>query len=140
MQIGFVGAGGLGQELRTAISLQEYTNLSALFPPHIWTDWREIQDSAKGLGETLATAVLGMVLGALVAFPLSFPGAKKINRIPLLRFTLRRGFALEALILALVFICAFGLGPLAGVLAIAVIDLGSLAKALGRGQGDQLRS
>jgi phosphonate transport system permease protein len=29
--IGYVGAGGLGQELRTAISLQEYTNLSALF-------------------------------------------------------------------------------------------------------------
>lgn len=29
--IGYVGAGGLGQELRSAISLQEYTNLSALF-------------------------------------------------------------------------------------------------------------
>lgn len=29
--IGYVGAGGLGQELRTAISLQEYTDLSALF-------------------------------------------------------------------------------------------------------------
>ena len=29
--IGFVGAGGLGQELRTAVSLQEYTDLSALF-------------------------------------------------------------------------------------------------------------
>lgn len=29
--IGYVGAGGLGQELRTAISLQEYSNLSALF-------------------------------------------------------------------------------------------------------------
>ena len=29
--IGFVGAGGMGQELRTAVSLQEYTDLSALF-------------------------------------------------------------------------------------------------------------
>jgi phosphonate transport system permease protein len=29
--IGFVGAGGLGQEIKTAISLQEYTDLSALF-------------------------------------------------------------------------------------------------------------
>ncbi|WP_163269248.1 phosphonate ABC transporter, permease protein PhnE [Chelativorans alearense] len=29
--IGFVGAGGLGQEIRTAMSLQEYTDLSALF-------------------------------------------------------------------------------------------------------------
>lgn len=29
--VGYVGAGGLGQELRTALSLQEYTDLSALF-------------------------------------------------------------------------------------------------------------
>jgi phosphonate transport system permease protein len=29
--IGYVGAGGLGQEFRTALSYQEYTNLSALF-------------------------------------------------------------------------------------------------------------
>lgn len=29
--IGYVGAGGLGQEIRTAVSLQEYTDLSALF-------------------------------------------------------------------------------------------------------------
>lgn len=29
--IGYVGAGGLGQEIRTAMSLQEYTDLSALF-------------------------------------------------------------------------------------------------------------
>lgn len=29
--IGYVGAGGLGQEIRTTVSLQEYTDLSALF-------------------------------------------------------------------------------------------------------------
>ena len=29
--IGYVGAGGLGQEFRTALSYQEYTDLSALF-------------------------------------------------------------------------------------------------------------
>jgi phosphonate transport system permease protein len=108
------------------------TVLSFMFPPHIWTEWREIQDIAKGLGETLSMAFLGTLLGALVAFPLSFLGAKNINRIPILRFTLRRGFdmirALETLILALVFIRAFGLGPLAGVLAIAVGEVGVLAK------------
>lgn len=108
------------------------TVLSFMFPPHVWTEWRAIQDIAKGLGETLSMAFLGTLLGALVAFPLSFLGAKNINRIPLLRFTVRRGFdmirALETLILALIFIRAFGLGPLAGVLAIAVSDMGSLAK------------
>lgn len=106
--------------------------LSFMLPPHIWTDLRSWQEIAKGLGETLSMAFLGTVLGGLVAFPLSFLGAKNINRLPFLRFTLRRGFdmirALETLILALVFIRAFGLGPLAGVLAIAVSEVGVLAK------------
>lgn len=106
--------------------------LGFMFPPKIWTDPDDLSDIAKGLGETLSMAFLGTVLGALVAFPLSFLGAKNINRIPFLRFGVRRGFdvirALETLILALVFIRAFGLGPLAGVLAIAVGEVGVLSK------------
>ncbi|MCL7466599.1 phosphonate ABC transporter, permease protein PhnE [Phaeovulum sp. NW3] len=106
--------------------------LSFMFPPHIWTDWREISDILKGLGETLSMAFLGTLLGAILAFPLSFLGAKNLNRIPSLRFGLRRGFdvirAFETLILALIFIRAFGLGPLPGVLAIAVSEIGVLAK------------
>ncbi|WP_454748382.1 phosphonate ABC transporter, permease protein PhnE [Ciceribacter selenitireducens] len=106
--------------------------LSFMFPPHVWTEWRQIADILNGLGETLAMAFLGTALGALVAFPLSFLGAKNINRLPLLRFGVRRGFdiirAFETLILALVFIRAFGLGPLPGVLAIAVSEIGVLAK------------
>lgn len=106
--------------------------LSFMFPPHIWTEWEAFSDILQGLGETLSMAFLGTVLGALVAFPLSFLGAKNINRLPILRFGVRRGFdiirAFETLILALVFIRAFGLGPLPGVLAIAVSEIGVLAK------------
>jgi phosphonate transport system permease protein len=106
--------------------------LSFMFPPHIWTTWQEFSDILKGLGETLSMAFLGTLLGAVIAFPLCFLGAKNINRLPLLRFTVRRGFdiirAFETLILALIFIRAFGLGPLAGVLAIAVGEIGVLAK------------
>lgn len=106
--------------------------LSFMFPPHIWTEWEPFADILNGLGETLAMAFLGTALGALVAFPLSFLGAKNINRLAFLRFGVRRGFdiirALETLILALVFIRAFGLGPLPGVMAIAVSEVGVLAK------------
>lgn len=106
--------------------------LSFMFPPHIWTSWREFSEILKGLGETLSMAFLGTLLGAVIAFPLSFLGAKNINRLPILRFTVRRGFdfirAFETLILALIFIRAFGLGPLAGVLAIAISEIGVLAK------------
>jgi len=106
--------------------------LSFMFPPHVWTEWVEFSEILKGLGETLSMAFLGTLLGALIAFPLSFLGAKTINRLPGLRFGVRRGFdvirAFETLILALIFIRAFGLGPLPGVLAIAVSEIGVLAK------------
>jgi phosphonate transport system permease protein len=106
--------------------------LSFMFPPHIWNDWGEFSEILKGLGETLSMAFLGTLLGALIAFPVSFLGAKTINRLPGLRFGVRRGFdvirAFETLILALIFIRAFGLGPLPGVLAIAVSEIGVLAK------------
>ena len=106
--------------------------LSFMFPPHVWTSWREFQPILDGLGETLAIAFLGTVLGAVVAFPLSFLGAKNINRLNFLRLGVRRGYdiirAFETLILALIFIRAFGLGPLPGILAIAVSEIGTFAK------------
>ena len=106
--------------------------LSFMFPPHIWTEWDAFSEVLKGLGETVAMAFMGTLLGAIVAFPLSFLGAKNINRFTWFRLGTRRGFdvlrAVEQLILALIFIRAFGLGPLAGVLAIAVSDIGTASK------------
>ena len=108
------------------------TILGFMFPPHIWTSWAEWSESLKGLGETLAMAFMGTLLGALVAFPISFLGAENVNRWTFFRLTTRRGYdiirAFETLILALIFIRAFGLGPLAGILAIAVSEVGTLAK------------
>lgn len=108
------------------------TVASFMFPPYIWTSWAEFSEILNGLGETLAIAFLGTVLGAVFAFPLSFLGAKNINRLNWLRLSTRRGYdvirAFETLILALIFIRAFGLGPLAGILAIAVSEIGTFAK------------
>ncbi|WP_019956258.1 phosphonate ABC transporter, permease protein PhnE [Yoonia vestfoldensis] len=108
------------------------TVFSFMFPPHIWTEWSDFSQILQGLGETLSMAFMGTVLGALFAFPLSFLGARNITRFWPLRVTARRGFdvirAFETLILALIFIRAFGLGPLAGVLAIAVGEIGVFAK------------
>lgn len=103
-----------------------------MFPPRIWTTWQDWSDVLNGLGETLAMAFMGTLLGALVAFPIAWFGAKNINRWTFMRLFTRRGYdfvrAVETLILALIFIRAFGLGPLAGVLAIAVSEIGSFAK------------
>lgn len=106
--------------------------LAFMFPPHIWTTWEEWNEILSGLGQTLVMAFLGTLLGAVIAFPLSFLGAKNIMRLGWLRLSARRGFdtlrAVEQIILALIFIRAFGLGPLAGILAIAVSEIGTLAK------------
>ena len=106
--------------------------LGFMFPPYIWASWAEFAEILNGLGETLAIAFLGTVLGAIVAYPLSFLGAKTINRLNFLRQGARRSYdvirAFETLILALIFIRAFGLGPLPGILAIAVSEIGTFAK------------
>jgi phosphonate transport system permease protein len=106
--------------------------LSFMFPPHVWDNWADFAEILNGLGETLAIAFLGTVLGAIFALPLSLLGAKNIIKKSILRHTVRRGFdmirAFETLILALIFIRAFGLGPLPGILAIAVSEIGTFAK------------
>ncbi|SLN20103.1 Phosphate-import permease protein PhnE [Pseudoruegeria aquimaris] len=103
-----------------------------MFPPHIWQTWAEWAEILKGLGETLSMAFLGTLLGALVAFPLSLLGAKNIMPWPWVRYPARRFYdlirAFETLILALIFIRAFGLGPLPGILAIAVSEIGTFSK------------
>jgi len=108
------------------------TVLSFMFPPHIWTTWQDWSEILKGLGETVAMAFMGTLLGAIVAFPLAFLGAKNIMPFSWLRLSARRGFdalrAVEQIILALIFIRAFGLGPLAGILAIAVSEIGTFSK------------
>ena len=108
------------------------TVVGFMFPPHVWTSWDAFSEILNGLGETLAIAFLGTLLGAVFAFPLSFLGAKNINRLNFLRLGTRRGYdvirAFETLILALIFIRAFGLGPLPGILAIAVSEIGTFAK------------
>ncbi|MEP5212672.1 PhnE/PtxC family ABC transporter permease [Sulfitobacter pontiacus] len=105
--------------------------LAFMFPPYVWPTWEEFSEILKGLGETLSIAFMGTLLGAIIAFPLSFLGAKNINRLNFFRLGVRWGYdvirAFETLILALIFIRAFGLGPLAGILAIAVSEVGTFA-------------
>ncbi|QLL63863.1 phosphonate ABC transporter, permease protein PhnE [Sinorhizobium mexicanum] len=106
--------------------------LSFMFPPHVWTTWQEWSEVLAGLGETVVMAFLGTLLGAVASLPLAFLGAKNIMPLSWLRLLSRRGFdalrAVEQIILALIFIRAFGLGPLAGILAIAVSEIGTFAK------------
>ncbi len=84
------------------------------------------------LGETLLMAYVGTALGAGGAFLLSFPGAANVTPRPWLRLLVRRFCefcrTVPELVYALLFVIAFGLGPMAGVLAVAIHSFGTLAK------------
>jgi phosphonate transport system permease protein len=86
----------------------------------------------KALGETLSIALLGTTIAAVLALPVSLLAARNIVASSLLRFPVRRFLdsirGVDTLIWALVWINVVGLGPFAGVLAIALSDFGAFGK------------
>lgn len=82
--------------------------------------------------ETVMMAVLGTITAAVIALPLAFMAARNFNPEAVSRFFVRRVFdfvrGIDMLIWSLIFIRAFGLGPLTGTLAIAITDAGSFGK------------
>lgn len=91
-----------------------------------WHKWLKL------LGETLLISYVGTLTGAVLAFALNFFAAENTSPAPWLRFTIRRllEFArtVPGIVFALIFVIAFGLGPMAGVLAIAIHSTGTLGK------------
>jgi phosphonate transport system permease protein len=84
------------------------------------------------LGETILISYVGTLMGAVLAFALNFFAAQNTSPGLWLRFTVRRllEFArtVPGIVFALIFVIAFGLGPMAGVLAIAIHSTGALGK------------
>jgi phosphonate transport system permease protein len=102
----------------------------------VWTDPVEwfwgIGRWLRLLGETLLMAYVGTVLGAIGAFFLCFLAAANVSPNRWLRIAVRRFCELcrtvPELVFALMFVIAFGLGPVAGVLALAIHCVGALGK------------
>jgi phosphonate transport system permease protein len=86
----------------------------------------------SALGETLSIALLGTTIAAVFALPVGLLAARNIIPSKLIRFPVRRFLdtirGVDTLIWALVWINVVGLGPFAGVLAIAVSDFGAFGK------------
>lgn len=102
----------------------------------VWTDPAEwywgLSRWLRLLGETLMMAYVGTLLGAAGAFGLCFLAAANVAPRRWLRIVVRRFCELcrtvPELVFALMFVIAFGLGPMAGVLAVAIHTLGALGK------------
>ena len=91
-----------------------------------WKKWLKL------MAETLLMAYVGTVVGALVALGGGFLASKNITRSPTVVFVSRRclEFArtVPELAFALIFVLAFSLGPLPGLLALAIHTAGALGK------------
>ena len=100
-----------------------------MVPPTSGGFWREY---LHALGETLAMAFLGTLLASLIALPIGFLGARNVMPVWPLRFGIRRLLdivrGVDSLVWALIFVSVVGLGPFAGILALALNDSAVLAK------------
>lgn len=104
--------------------------LTRSWPP----DWSALGRAASAAAETIQIAYLGTLLALLAALPLSFLAAS--NTAPnSLAYNTVRGLlsfirAVPEIVFALIFVPTVSLGAMAGVLAIALHNLGVLGKLI----------
>jgi len=119
--------GFLDPRLLTRGALNTWVFLKGLFPPELTV----LPTIAKAMWETLQIAYVGTLLGFALALPVAFLATRTFfapaMTLPL-RFLLVVVRTVPALLWALFFVVAFGLGPVAGTLGIAVYTLGYLGK------------
>jgi phosphonate transport system permease protein len=136
--IAMLGFGFHAVEFNLSVLLEKFPFMSLIVGRAINPDFQGILgDVLKATTITVATAFVGTSLAALIALPLSLLAARNLTFKSLIGrilyvltrvgFNINRG--VDTLILALVFVSAVGLGPFAGVLAMAIhssADLGKL--------------
>ena len=101
---------------------------SRMFPP----DLEHLSLLGGATLETIQIAIWGTLIAVLLSIPFALLGAKNTTPHPAVfhatRMFLNALRAINELVFALIFVAAVGLGPFAGVLAIALHATGMLAK------------
>jgi len=98
--------------------------------PNFVDRWREI---SEGILESVVMAVTATVVGIALSIPVGLGAARNVA--PRLVYLLCRGVVaatrtFQEVIVAIVFVAMLGFGPLAGVLTLASVTIGFLAKLL----------
>jgi phosphonate transport system permease protein len=110
------------------LTLDDQTRVWTNFGEWFW-GWKKW---LKLLAETILISYVGTLAGAVLAFALNFFAAENTSPAPWLRFVVRRALefarTVPSIVFALIFVIAFGLGPMAGVFAIAIHSTGALGK------------
>ncbi len=102
--------------------------LKEMFPPR----WSYFDNIVQGMLETIRMALLGTTIGAILAIPISIICAGNLAPSRWIyypaRFLLNLIRTIPDLLLAALFVAVFGLGPVPGILALAVFSVGLIAK------------
>lgn len=98
----------------------------------VWPDWAYLPQLMEKMLETIAIAFIASSIALLLSFPLSFLAAANTSPHPIVYMVTRNILsllrALPEMVWALVFVSAVGLGPLPGIMALAVVTTGFMAK------------
>jgi phosphonate transport system permease protein len=107
-----------------------------VIPTGGWSLSSTLNDAAPRMFETIYLAFIGTALSLILALPLSFLGARNlmsgnaflraIYGLVRVLFSVLR--SVEVLIVAVIAVAAVGIGPFAGVLALAIHGVGALGK------------
>lgn len=104
--------------------------LSRIWPP----DLTGLGELAVLTVETLFIALAGTAMALAVSLPMAFLAARNTTPHPIVRMVARSIIvvtrAIPALVFAIIFVRALGLGPLAGALAVGIHSIGMLAKLI----------
>jgi phosphonate transport system permease protein len=139
-----IGLAGIAGE----VDLRKFLGNIDRLPSYIWSlaptlTWRNLsgdlaewfwnlKDWLRLLVDTLLIAYLGTLLGAVGGFLLCFFATANLGRSAWVRIASRRYLefcrTVPEIVFALLFVVAFGLGPMPGVLALAVHSTGALGK------------
>ncbi|MFD1954544.1 phosphonate ABC transporter, permease protein PhnE [Paenibacillus thailandensis] len=104
--------------------------LEQMFPPR----WSYFDNIVTGMLDTIRMALLGTTIGAIIAIPVALLCASNLTPNRWLyypaRFVLNLVRTIPDLLLAAIFVAVFGIGPVPGILALAVFSVGLIAKLL----------
>jgi phosphonate transport system permease protein len=96
-----------------------------------WNGWHWL----ASLWQTVLIALYATIFGVVLAYVFSFLGARNLSPAPWVAVAARRilevARTVPELVFAVLFVFAFGIGPLAGVLAIGLHSFGALGKLFG---------
>lgn len=118
------------------ISGEYYVQARVRVPGRGFAMSEALRDAAPKMLETIYLALLGTAISILFAIPLSFFGARNLmSSSALLKaiYALTRGVftilrSVEVLIFAVIAVAAVGIGPFAGVIALAIHGIGAVGK------------